>query len=404
MSSKAGSLLSGYRILAVEQYGAAPFGTQYLADMGAEIIKIEQPDDGGDVGRHVGPHFMEGLPETARSIFYQGLNAGKKSITLNLRKEEGRAIFRKLVPTAHAVASNLRGDVPARLGLTYDQLRDTNPAIVCAHLTGYGRDGERANWPGYDYLMQAEAGYFSLTGEPDSPPSRMGLSMVDYMTGVVMSLGLVSGVLNAQRSGVGCDVDVSLYDVALHNLNYVGHWYLNAGKECGREQRSSHPSLTPCQLYRTADGWIYLMCNKEKFWTNLCEKIDRPAWVKDARFHDFAARLQHRHLLTGMLDGVLSERTTAEWMKVFAASVPAAPILSVGEALDAPFAQTGDRIRTIATPDGGSMRILRSPLRTSRPDDGPRLSPRLGEDTAAVLAAIGIGAEEQQGLKERGIV
>jgi len=404
MSSKAGSLLSGYRVLAVEQYGAAPFGTQYLADMGAEIIKIEQPDDGGDVGRHVGPHFMEGLPETARSIFYQGLNAGKKSITLNLRKEEGRALFRKLVPTAHAVASNLRGDVPVRLGLTYDQLRDAHPAIVCAHLTGYGRDGERANWPGYDYLMQAEAGYFSLTGEPDSPPARMGLSMVDYMTGVVMSLGLVSGMLNARGSGIGCDVDVSLYDVALHNLNYVGHWYLNAGKECGREPRSSHPSLTPCQLYRTADGWIYLMCNKEKFWARLCEKIDRPAWINDARFHNFAARLQHRHLLTGMLDGALSERTTAEWMKVFAAIVPAAPILSVGEALEAPFAQTGDRIRTIATPHGGSMRILRSPLRTSRPDDGPRLAPCLGQDTAAVLAAIGIGPQEQQDLKERGIV
>ena len=397
-------LLSGIRVLAVEQYGAAPFGTQYLAELGAEIIKIEQPDEGGDVSRHVGPYFAQGLPETARSIFFQSINAGKKSITLNLRKEEGRAVFRKLAAGAHAVASNMRGDVPARLGLTFDQLKMVNPAIVCAHLTGYGRDGERVIWPGYDYLMQAEAGYFSLTGEPDSPPARMGLSMVDYMTGVVMSLGLVSGLLGARTTGEGCDVDVSLYNVGLHNLNYVGNWYLNAGAVTPREPRSSHPVLTPCQLYRTSDGWIYLMCNKEKFWGKLCEKISRPDWITDARFVDFPARLEHRHVLTGLLDGALSERTTSEWMTIFAGVVPAAPILSVAEALDAPFAAQGGRIRDIALEDGSHLRLLRGPLRTSRDGEPVAPGPALGAHTAAILAEVGIGAAELDGLRQRGIV
>ena len=397
-------LLSGVRVLAVEQYGATPFGTQYLAELGAEIIKVEQPEDGGDVSRHVGPHYARGLPETAQSIFFQGVNFGKKSITLDLRQAEGRELFRQLVRGAHAVASNMRGDVPDKLGITWEHLKNINPAIVCAHLTGYGRGGERATWPGYDYLMQAEAGYFSLTGEPDTPPTRMGLSMVDYMTGALMSLGLVSGLVGARASGVGCDVDVSLYAVALHNLNYVGNWYLNTGTVTGREPRSAHPSLTPCALYRTADGWIYLMCNKEKFWAKLCEKIGRTEWIRDPRFVDFPARLAHRHVLTGLLDGALSERTTNAWMEVFAGTVPAAPIRAVDDALNAPFAQQDDRIRAIPLPDGSTLRMLRSPLRTSRGLLDVPPGPAHGANTAEILAEIGVDSARLADLRARGVV
>ena len=187
MTSK--PMLEGVRILAVEQYGAGPFGTLFLADLGAEVIKVENKAEGGDVSRVVGPHFHAALPETARSVFYQGLNRSKKSIALDLARPEGKAVFHRLVAHADAVASNLRGDVPAKLGITYPQLAAANPKIVCAHLTGYGREGERAAWPGYDYMMQAEAGYFHLTGDPDSSPARFGLSLVDLMTGVVLAAG-----------------------------------------------------------------------------------------------------------------------------------------------------------------------------------------------------------------------
>ena len=396
--------LAGIRILAVEQYGAGPFGTQYLSEMGAEVIKIENPRDGGDVSRNVGPHFVDALPETAQSVFYQGLNRGKKSLTLDLSVPAGRAVFGRLAASAHAVASNLRGDVPERLGLTYCQMSAVNPAIVCAHLTGYGRTGERAKWPGYDYLMQAEAGYFSLTGEPDTPPTRMGLSMIDYMTGALMALGLTSALVRAMRTGVGGDVDVSLFDVAVHNLNYVGNWFLASGEQTGRAPRSAHPSLTPCQSYKTRDGWIYLMCNKEKFWATLCRKIGREAWIDDPRFVAFPQRLQHRAMLTTLLDETLSARTTAEWLKVFAGSVPASPILSVGEALSTPYVTAGNGIEECALPDGAALRLLRGPIRTDESGPPLALAPRLGEHTAALLEEAGFSGEECAALRADGVI
>lgn len=187
--------LTGLRVLAVEQYGAGPFGTLYLADLGAEVVKIENPKDGGDVSRQVGPHFVA----PGDSQFFQTLNRNKKSVALDLKHAEGRAAFLALARTADAVLDNLRGDLPEKLGLTYDSLKGANPRIVCAHLSAYGRTGSRRAWPGYDYLMQAEAGHMSLTGEPGGPPARYGLSLIDLMTGVAAALGLLSGVLRARH-------------------------------------------------------------------------------------------------------------------------------------------------------------------------------------------------------------
>ena len=295
-------MLEGVRILAVEQYGAGPFGTLFLADLGAEVIKIETRGEGGDVSRMIGPDFNDALPQTAQSVFYQGFNRSKKSITLDLACPEGKAVFNRLAAQSHAVVSNLRGDVPAKLAITFEHLEAVNPKIVCAHLTGYGREGERAAWPGYDYLMQAEAGYFHLTGEPEGAPTRFGLSLVDLMTGVALAAGLLAALHAAERDGRGREIDVSLFDLALFNLNYIGHWYLNGGAATGRQPRSAHASVTPCQTYRTRDGWIYLMCNKEKFWAVLCRKIGRPEWIDDPRFRRFPDRLKHRALLTELID------------------------------------------------------------------------------------------------------
>jgi len=397
-------MLEGVRILAVEQYGAGPFGTLFLADLGAEVIKIENRSDGGDVSRVVGPHFHATLPETARSVFYQGLNRSKKSITLDLARAEGRAVFHRLAARADAVASNLRGDVPAKLGITYAQLAAANPEIVCAHLTGYGREGERAAWPGYDYLMQAEAGYFHLTGEPDSAPARFGLSLVDLMTGVALAAGLLAALHAARRDGRGRDVDVSLFDLALANLNYIGHWYLNAGAATGRIARSAHASLTPCQSYRTRDGWIYLMCNKEKFWIELCRRIDRPEWIDDARFGRFPDRLQHRALLTELIDEALQTRTTGEWLAHFAGAVPAAPIYDVTQALENPWVKGSARIESIAVEGGPPLALLTNPLRGEGLPLRGRPAPALGADTDAVLADAGYAGDEIARLRAEGVV
>jgi crotonobetainyl-CoA:carnitine CoA-transferase CaiB-like acyl-CoA transferase len=389
--------LAGVRIIAVEQYGAGPFGTQHLADLGAEVIKIENPNDGGDVGRVVGPHFFG----PGDSHFYQSFNRNKKSITLDLKKPQGREALRRLAQDADVVFNNLRGDLPGKLGLTYEQLKDANPKIVCGHLSAYGRTGSRAAWPGYDYLMQAEAGYLSVTGEPDGPPARMGLSIIDLMTGTTAAMGILAGVIGARASGVGRDIDVSLFDVALHNLCYVGTWYLNGGPAIGREKRSSHPSLTPSQLYRTQDGWIFIMCNKEKFWGILCDCIDRPQWAEAPEYRTFKDRLAHRERLTEELDAVLQTQTTEEWMKRFAGKVPAAPVYDVAQALDNDFVAEQERLLEI--PHGnGSIRMIASPVRAG--EHPTRRAPAMGEDTQAVLQRAGYSDEQVAALRSAGAI
>ncbi|MEM7751726.1 MAG: CoA transferase, partial [Pseudomonadota bacterium] len=330
--------LEGVRIISVEQYGAGPFGTMQLADLGAEIIKIENASEGGDVGRHV-RHPDDPL-SSGDSMFHQAFNRNKRSITLNLKSEEGVDLLHRLVATADAVFNNLRGDLPAKLGLTYDDLKAINEKIVCVHLSAYGRNNEREAWPGYDYLMQAECGYLSVTGEPDGPPSRFGLSLVDLSTGLQAAIALASGILGARTSGKGGDYDVSLFDAATANICYVGAWYLTAGINTGRTARSGHPNLTPSQLYKTKDGWIFIMCNKEKFWPVLCEAIGRPELGTDPDYASFADRLRNRDQLTDVLDEALSTRTTEEWMETFAGRVPAAPVNDIAKALDNPFARS----------------------------------------------------------------
>ncbi len=394
--------LTGVRIISVEQYGAGPFGTMQLADLGAEIIKIENASEGGDVGRHV-RHPDDPLP-TGDSMFHQAFNRNKRSITLNLKKPDGQDIFHRLVGTADAVFNNLRGDLPDRLGLNYEALKAYNEKIVCVHLSAYGRDNERAAWPGYDYLMQAECGYLAVTGEPDGPPARMGLSLVDLSTGLQAAIALSSGIIGARATGKGADYDVSLFDAAIANLCYVGAWYLTAGINTGRTQRSAHPSLTPSQLYRTMDGWIFIMCNKEKFWPALCEAMGRPDLAADPKWATFADRLRNRDCLTKVLDEILSTRTTAAWLKSFAGRVPAAPVNDIAAALDNPFARSTGQVMSYEAPDGTSITATGPAIRMAGEPPIARGAPALAADLEAVLAEIGIEPEELEQLRRRDIV
>ena len=392
--------LSGMRVIAIEQYGAGPYGTMQLADLGAEVIKIENPSDGGDMSRRVGPFFLD----ADDSHFFESFNRNKKSITLDLKREGAREVLHALVRDADAILNNLRGDLPAALGLTYAALKEINPRIVCAHLSAYGRTGPRADWPGYDYLMQAEAGYLSLTGEPDGPPTRMGLSIVDMMTGLFAAFALLSGVIAARQTGIGRDIDVSLFDCALQNLGYLATWYLNEKHKQGREPRSGHPSLTPSQLYRTRDGYIFIMCNKEKFWPVLCDLIGRPELATDENFRTFKDRLRNRGKVTAILDAALGERTTAEWLDHFAGKVPAAPVNDVASALDNPFVKEGARIWNVPHPARADFRMVAAPF-VCPGDELPRQrAPALGEHTEEVLRGSGFSPERIQALRQRGVV
>jgi crotonobetainyl-CoA:carnitine CoA-transferase CaiB-like acyl-CoA transferase len=371
--------LEGVRILAVEQYGAGPYGTQLLAELGAEVIKIENPETGGDVSRATGPYFL-GKDD---SQFFQTFSRGKKSVALDLKSDVGRAAFLKLVAGADAVANNLRGDQPGKLGLTYAHLKGANPKIVCAHLSAYGRDNSRASWPGYDYLMQAEAGFLQLSGEPDGPPVRCGLSVIDFHTGSQFAVGILAAIMGARQTGQGCDVDVSLFDVALHQLSYPATWYLNEGVKTGRLPRGAHPSIAPSQLFRTRDGWLMLMCQTPKFWEAFCDRVGRPDLASDSRFSDIAGRRQNLGALTETLDALLQTRDSSEWISLLGGHVPVAPVFDIAQALDNPFVGEVGMQDVVEHPDAtaGELRMLASPIKINGQRTPGRRAPKLGEHT-----------------------
>lgn len=391
--------LAGYRILSAEQYGAGPYGTMFLAQLGAEVIKIEPPK-GGDTARMTEPHFLR----PGESSYFHAFNLNKKSLTLDLNTSEGQAILHKLVESAHVVANNARGDVPAKVGLTYDALKSYNPAIVCAHLSAYGRDNARAKWPGYDYLMQAEAGFCSVTGEPGGPPARMGLSIVDFSTGCQMAIGLLAALLDAQRSGLGRDVDIDLMSTAVHLTNYPAIWYMNHGDVTGRAPRSAHPSATPSQLFKAADGWMFVMAQLPKFWTALVEKIGHAELAADPRFDTSANRLANRDELSDVLDAIFGAEPVQHWQSLLEGHVPVAPVYDLQQALDNPWLAETGMIDTVEHPDKADFKILANPIRL----DGERLpnraGPLLGADSDAILQEIGYDLESIAALRQSGVI
>ena len=255
------------------------------------------------------------------------------------------------------------------------------------HLSAYGRDNERAAWPGLDYVMQAEAGYLSMTGEPDSVPTRFGLSVVDFMGGLTAALALVSGVMRARVTGQGMDLDTPLYDVAMNNLSYPATWHLNEGFEPKRVARSGHPSLVPSELYRTADGWIFVMANKANFWPALCQAMERPEWIDDPLMRDFAARYENRDEVVRRLEAVFLTRTTEAWLERLGGVLPCAPVNDVAGALASGFAEQRRIVQEVQHPARGAMRMVRQPITVDGAVMPRSAAPALGADTAAILGS-----------------
>jgi crotonobetainyl-CoA:carnitine CoA-transferase CaiB-like acyl-CoA transferase len=224
------------------------------------------------------------------------------------------------------------------------------------------------------------------------------------MSGLGLAYALLAALTAARATGAGRDIDVSLFDMALINTAYQATWYLNEGVVTGRLPRSAHPALTPCQLYRTRDGWIYIMCNKEKFWPALCEKLGRPEWMEDSRFRLFPDRLRHRGLLTEMLDRELQRRTTVEWLALFAGVVPAAPINDLAQALENPFVTEHGRLQTLPHPQRGSYRMVGSPVRCEGEQQPARPAPALGEHTEALLLDLGYDRKRIQALRNSKVI
>ena len=375
--------LDGLRILAVSQFGAGPFGTQMLADLGADIIKIEDPGVGGDSARYVPPFQGE-----ADSPYFQSFNRGKRSVALNLRHPDGQSVFHDLVRVSDAVFNNSRGDLPDKLGLTYGTLKEINPRVVCCSLTGYGRTGPRAAEPAFDYLVQGYAGYMAVTGEPDGPPGKCGVSVIDFAGGYAAMVGLMVGLFDAQRTGLGRDVDISLLDTAVSMLSYFAVWTLNHDWIAERTRSSAHQTIVPAQNFPTRDGWIVIFCNKDKFWRDLVETLGAPELAEDARFRTFADRFAHKDALIPALQARFAARTTEEWLERLRGRVPCAPVNDVRQALADPQVTARDMIVEVEHPDFGPLKEVRSPVRTEGEIRHPARAPKLGEHTDQILREI----------------
>jgi crotonobetainyl-CoA:carnitine CoA-transferase CaiB-like acyl-CoA transferase len=378
-------LLKGMRILAIEQFGAGPFGTLHLADLGAEVIKIENPHSGGDISRSVPPFTGD-----QDSLYFQSFNRNKRSLTLDLKHPDGRKVFEELVAVSDAVFSSLRGDQPEALRLTYEHLKAVNPKIVCCALTGYGMTGPRKAEPAYDYLMQAYAGWMSLTGEPGSPPAKSAFSVVDFSAGLVAMTGMLSGILRARGTGIGCDVDVSLLDTAVSMLNYVAIWTLNRDYQPERLAASAHPSIVPSQVFETADGWIVVFCAKEKFWLDLATAMDAQHLIDDPRFQGFSGRLEHREALGDELALRFKTRTTDEWLESLRGKVPCAPVNDINQALEDEQVRARQMILEVEHPAFGPLKQTATAIKVSGGVDTSedRRGPRLGEDSASILRGL----------------
>jgi crotonobetainyl-CoA:carnitine CoA-transferase CaiB-like acyl-CoA transferase len=376
-------MLEGLRVVTVSQFGAGPFGTQLLADLGAEVIKIEDPAVGGDVSRQVGPDAADG-----DSLYFQSFNRGKKSLALDLEHPDGQAVLRDLARVSHAVYNNLRGDLPARLGLTYAALRDVNPALVCCSLSGFGATGPRAAEPAFDYLIQGYAGWMSVTGEPGGPPGKCGVSVVDFAGGYASMAALLAGLWDAQRTGVGRDIDISLLDTAVSMLSYFAIWTLNRDWRAERVADSGHQSLVPAQNFRTADGWIVVFCNKEKFWQALLDALQLPELGRDVRFATFRDRLAHKETLLPILAARFAERTTGQWLARLRGRVPCAPVNTVAEALADEQVLARQMILEVEHPALGRLREVASPVQTAGVVASPAPAPRLGQHADEILGGL----------------
>jgi len=389
--------LAGVTIVAVEQYGAGPYATLYLADMGADVIKIEDPGAGGDTGRYVPPG-----QQGTDSLFFETFNRGKRSLALDLKNPAGRAVFERLVARSHAVFNNLRGDLPDRMGLTYASLGPLNRAVVCASLSAYGRTGERRAYPGYDALVQAEAGWAALTGEPGGPPIKSGLSLADYAAGLTAALALMIALYDARRTGTGRDVDTSLYDVALALLTYPATWRLTGGIPTERQPLSGHPSMVPFQFFQTADGYLAVACPKEKFFQLLVDALDQPELAADPRFATFEARRMNRTEFVALLGERLRQDTTAAWLEKLRGHVPCAPIRTLDEALDEDELAARGMLAAYPHPVFEHVRAIGTPFILAGYAPDYRAAPTLDGDRRNILDELGYAVEDIAALVEAG--
>lgn len=378
------SLFDGVRVLDLSRMLAGPYGTLLLADLGAEVIKVEEPD-GGDPMRVMGPPF---LPD-GESAYFLAINRSKRSVALDLTRPAGRAVFLELVARADVVWENFRPGIMARLGVDYPALAAVNPRLVMCSISAYGQDGPYRDWPAFDLALQAMGGAMSLTGPEGGPPVRMGLPMGDLAGGMLGAFAVAGALYRCARTGRGAHVDLSLLDCQVSLLTYIAQYFWTDGRVPG-PLGSAHASVVPYGALATADGHLIVAVFAEKFWGGFCRAAGHEAWTRDPRFATNRDRVAHRGELMAMVEEVFAARTTADWLtRLQAHGVPATPIQAVDQVLADPQVRHRRMVVELEHPKHGTLPTLGTPVKLGdAPERPPAPPPGLGEHTEAVLRGL----------------
>jgi crotonobetainyl-CoA:carnitine CoA-transferase CaiB-like acyl-CoA transferase len=386
--------LDGLRVLDLSRVLAGPYCTMVLADLGADVIKVERPGV-GDETRGWGPPYTGG-----ESAYYLSVNRGKRSCAIDLSTDDGRRLAYELCARADVVIENFKTGTAARMGLDRPSVAERNPKVVYCSITGFGSGREPAGRPGYDFVAQAETGIMSITGEPDGEPMKVGVAMVDVLTGLHAAVAILAAV----NRGEGDQIEVSLLDSGLASLINVGSNVLVAG---GVPQRygNAHPNIVPYQSFRTADGWIAIAAPNDGLYGRLCEVLGAPELSSDERFASNAKRVENRDALVPLIEQRLAARTADEWLAALeGVGVPSGKIRTVPEALQA-AADAGVAATTrVPHPTAGEVELMNSPIQVEsglRPAVAP---PLLGQHTAEVLREIGVVDAEIERLASAGVI
>lgn len=400
MSERTAGPLDGVRVLDLSRVLAGPYCTMFIGDLGAEVVKVEQPGVGDDT-RGWGPPFAGG-----ESAYFLCVNRNKKSLTLDLKSPEGKDLLRRLAKTADVLIENFRPGTMERLGLGEKELRADNPRLIYASLSGFGADGPMRDWPGYDVIVQAWGGLMSITGMPDGEPVKVGVAIIDVVAGLMLGKSIVAALFAREKLGVGQKIDTSLLEAEVACLINVGSNYLVEGKVPER-WGNAHPSIVPYQSFKTADGYLVIGVASEGIWKRFCQAIGKAELIDDPRFAKNPTRVENRAELISMLSETFTRRESKTWMKTLnEAGVPCAPVQTIDQVFSDPQVIQRKMLAEVQHPTAGTVRMAGIPVKFSKTPAAIRVPPPLlGQHTREILTTwLGMNNQEIEELQGKNIV